>query len=88
MEESTSPVMLKRTARHMTGSEAVDELCIRDAALHTARRKLLQLEHALARVDYPNFGRCVVCCGTISFERLMETPSTNQCERCSLVAAG
>ena len=47
-----------------------------------ARRRLVELDRALAAVDHPDFGRCLRCGRPIGQARLEAVLGTDRCVRC------
>jgi RNA polymerase-binding transcription factor DksA len=52
-------------------------------ALERAERTLAEVSAALNRLDDDTFGRCEICGGTISDERLAALPTTSRCAGCA-----
>jgi DnaK suppressor protein len=53
------------------------------ALLERARRRLADVEAALARRESGDYGRCAVCGGPIGAERLAARPSARTCIDCA-----
>jgi len=54
-----------------------------DAAIDRARARLEVLEQAMCRLDVRSYGSCRRCREPIGFARLVETPESTLCERCT-----
>jgi RNA polymerase-binding transcription factor DksA len=52
------------------------------ARLACVRRKLVDVESALARLDSGSYGRCDACERLIAFELLEAAPECRYCQRC------
>ena len=63
--------------------DAINNKSVSEAALRTARRKLAKLQHALTKMDEPNFGTCADCGNSIQVKRLMFMPQSTKCVRCA-----
>lgn len=86
--------MLLRDLLHTTWRDHVSELtdlAVRfhahedaDVAVELAavRRRLVDVEAALDRLDSRSYGRCDACDRTIPFELLEAEPATLYCRRC------
>ncbi len=59
--------------------EAINSKSINEAALEQAKETLSKLEHALPKIDGPDFGLCSVCEEPIPIARLMILPETDLC---------
>jgi DnaK suppressor protein len=53
------------------------------ALLRSARRHLVELDAAEARVAAGTYGRCIACGGPIGDERLAALPTTERCVSCA-----
>jgi RNA polymerase-binding transcription factor len=53
------------------------------ALLREARSRLLQLDHALVRLDDGSYGLCEVCGNPIGEERLRALPGAERCIECA-----
>lgn len=49
----------------------------------SARRRLAEIDQALASLDAPSFGRCQSCGESIGLARLEALPGTPRCVRCA-----
>lgn len=64
---------------------ALEELGLR---LAEVRRRLVEIEHAMRRLDDRSYGRCVSCGAPIPFGALITTPGALTCVTCSLLQPG
>ena len=64
---------------------ALEELGLR---LAEVRRRLVEIEHAMRRLDDRSYGRCVSCGAPIPFGSLITTPGALTCVACSLLQPG
>lgn len=68
-------------ARLVSGTSSVDDKALRDLGPR-ARRRALQINEILRRMDSDSFGVCVTCQSRISYERLSVIPETIVCAHC------
>ncbi len=68
-------------ARLVSGTKPVDDNALRDLRPR-ARRRALQFNEILRRMDSDSFGVCVTCRSPISYERLSVIPETIVCAHC------
>ncbi len=61
------------------GFERAQAQSLLDRAVH----RLAELDAALERADAGDYGRCVVCGGSIGAERLEARPGTDRCVTCA-----
>jgi len=77
------PVAPDNAIGRLTRMEAISHKSINEAALTKARDSLSRLEHALAKIDDPDFGICRECDEPIPPARLMILPETDLCVQCA-----
>jgi DnaK suppressor protein len=82
-EKLTRPISPDNAIGRLTRMEAINSKSINEAALQKSKQTLSQLEHALTRLDDPDFGLCRECEEPIPFARLKIMPETNICVSCA-----
>ena len=83
LEEDSKPIPPENSIGRVSRMDAINNKSVSEAALRTAKRKLAALEHALTKIDSPDFGQCSRCGGKIQPARLMFMPESSQCIRCA-----
>jgi len=78
----SKPVSPDNAIGRLTRMEAINAKSINDANIRTAKNRLMNLEKALERVEYPDFGMCRLCEEPIPLKRLMILPESNVCVQC------
>ena len=61
LEELSKPIAPDISLGRITRMDAINNKSVAEAALRTAKRKLGKLQHALSKIDAPDFGTCTVC---------------------------
>ncbi len=82
-EELSKPIAPDISLGRITRMDAINNKSVAEAALRTAKRKLGKLQHALAKIDSPDFGTCTVCKRPIQPKRIMLMPESSRCVRCA-----
>ncbi len=77
------PISPDNAIGRLTRMEAINSKSINEAALNTSKETLSNLEHALAKIDHPDFGLCKECEEPIPLTRLTIMPETGLCVQCS-----
>jgi len=83
LEEHTKPIAPENAIGRLSRMDAINNKTINDAALREKKKRLAQLEDALARSDMEDFGTCKRCKQQIPLGRLMYMPESNFCVACS-----
>jgi DnaK suppressor protein len=81
--ESASPVAPDNAIGRVSRMDAINNHAINEGSLGRARERLEQLESALARIDQPDFGTCVMCRQPIAPARLAYLPDSTLCVQCA-----
>ena len=79
-EEGANVGFGKRVGEGTT--EAVERLAT-TATARSLHRSLLDIEHALQRVEEGTYGTCEVCGAAIPLERLEALPASSRCVGCA-----
>lgn len=82
-KELTLPVEPDVAIGRVSRMDAINNKSVTEAALRQAEEKLLQLKHALEKVDSPEFGMCARCKRPIPLERIMLQPESPHCVQCA-----
>lgn len=82
-EQLTKPVSPDNAIGRLTRMEAINSKSINEVALTKSKDTLVKLEHALAKIDDPEFGECRECGEQIPPARLMILPETDLCVQCA-----
>jgi len=83
LEELSKPIAPDISLGRITRMDAINNKSVAEAALRTAKRKLGKLQHALSKIDSPDFGICAVCKRPIQPKRIMLMPESSRCVRCA-----
>ena len=83
LKEATKPIAPENAIGRISRMDAINNKSVSEAALRIARRKLAKLQHALTKMDEPDFGNCSNCGKPIQVKRLMFMPQSTQCVRCA-----
>ena len=83
LEDATKPISPENSIGRVSRMDAINNKSVSEAALRTTKRKLAALQHALTKIDSPEFGKCSRCGGKIQAARLMFMPESSQCVRCA-----
>lgn len=81
--ETSKPVAPDDAIGRLTRMEAINSKSISEASLNSAKAKLVKLEKALSKVDFPDFGICVRCLNPIPEGRIMLMPENVLCVSCA-----
>jgi DnaK suppressor protein len=83
MEDSVRPVAPDSALGRLTRLEAMGAQGVSEAALSGKKAELSRLEHAMTKIDDPDFGECSICGETIPVKRLLVMPSAATCVKCA-----
>lgn len=83
LKELTQPISPDCSIGRISRMDAINNKTVNDAALVKAKNKLKKLNHALSKIDDPNFGNCATCGNEIQEGRLLLMPESNKCVRCA-----
>lgn len=79
----TKPIAPDNAIGRLSRMEAIGTKGVNEAALSSARQKLVKLKYALANIDNPDFGICMDCGELIPLGRIMIMPESNLCVECA-----
>lgn len=82
-KEAVKPISPENSIGRVSRMDAINNKSVAEAALRTTKRKLNNLQKALAKIDDPNFGKCSNCKNYIQEARLMYMPESTECVRCA-----
>ena len=83
LSEQTGPVAPDDAIGRITRMDAISSRKINEAKLRDARSRLVLLDHALAKIDQPDFGICTSCGDPIPLARLQFMPESRFCVDCA-----
>jgi len=83
LKELTKPISPNDAIGRVSRMDAINNKTINEAALRKAETKLKKLNHALTKIDDPEFGKCASCGLEIQEGRLLLMPESNKCVRCA-----
>ena len=83
LEDLTRPVAPDVAIGRVSRMDAINNKSVNDAALRQSREKLHKLQHAMDRINHPNFGVCARCGGQIPLGRILVIPESIHCMKCS-----
>ncbi|MDA3971962.1 MAG: TraR/DksA C4-type zinc finger protein [Desulfobulbaceae bacterium] len=77
------PISPDNAVGRLSRMEAIGTKAINEAALGNATCKLGRLQHALTKVDDPDFGSCYECGNPIPLGRILLMPESTLCVGCA-----
>ena len=83
LKERCRPVAPDNAIGRLSRMDAIGNKSINEAALSSARQKLVKLKYALANIEQPGFGICVECGDPIPAGRIMVMPESRFCVGCA-----
>ena len=83
LEELTRPIGPENAIGRISRMDAINNKSINEAALQTARNKLVKLNNALSKADDDDFGICVKCQQPIPEGRILLMPESTRCVNCA-----
>ena len=83
LHELSRPIAPDNAVGRISRMEAISTKGINQAALSNAKRKLARLQHALTKVDDPDFGVCYECGKAIPLGRILLMPESTMCVQCA-----
>ena len=63
--------------------DAINNKSVTEAVLRDAKIKLKQLYHIKAKINLPDFGKCLKCKQQIPLGRLLIRPESINCVKCA-----
>jgi len=86
LREKTRPIAPDCSLGRLTRLEAMGEKQVNETVLRESEQRLVRLRNALARLEHPDFGRCIECDEPIGFQRLKIRPESVRCIECAELA--
>jgi len=83
IEELCQPIATDVSLGRITRMDAINNKSVAEASLRATKRKLGKLQHALSKIEHPDFGICGVCKRPIQPKRIMLMPESSRCVRCA-----
>ena len=83
LKERSRPVAPDNAIGRLSRMDAIGNKSINEAALSSARQKLVKLKYALANIEQPDFGICMECGEPIPVGRIMIIPESRLCVGCA-----
>ena len=83
LAEQTGPVAPDNAIGRLSRMDAISSRNLNGAKLGDARSRLVLLDHALAKIDQPDFGLCTSCGDPIPLARLQFMPESRFCVDCA-----
>jgi DnaK suppressor protein len=83
LAEQTGPVAPDNAIGRLSRMDAMSSRKISEAKLRDAKSRLVLLDHALAKIDQPDFGLCTSCGDPIPLARLQFMPESRFCVDCA-----
>ena len=83
LEELCQPVAPDDAIGRLSRMDAIGNKSVNEAALSSAKQKLVKLKYALANIDQPDFGICMECDEPIPLGRIMIMPESRLCVNCA-----
>jgi len=83
IEELCQPIAPDVSLGRITRMDAINNKSVAEASLRATKRKLGKLQHALSKIEHPDFGICGVCKRPIQPKRIMLMPESSRCVRCA-----
>ena len=82
LKESAKPVAPDDALGRLTRLDAMQSQEIGKNALRQVTAQLANIDHALSRMDEPDFGLCAECAAPIPLGRLKAMPGARHCVKC------
>lgn len=79
----TQPISPENAIGRVSRMDAINNKRVADAALRSARKRLVKLQLALTKIEDENFGNCSNCKHLIQAKRLMFMPESSHCVHCA-----
>ena len=83
LKGQTGPVEPDNAIGRISRMDAISARKISEAKLGDAKGRLVLLNHALTKIDAPDFGLCVSCGDSIAMARLKLMPESRFCVDCA-----
>ena len=83
LSKQTGPVAPDDAIGRLSRMDAISSRKISEAKLGDAKSRLILLNHALSKIDHPDFGICPSCGDPISLARLQLMPESRFCVDCA-----
>ncbi len=83
LAEQTGPVAPDNAIGRLSRMDAISSRNLNGAKLGDARSRLVLLDHALEKIDQPDFGLCTSCGDPIPLARLQFMPESRFCVDCA-----
>lgn len=77
------PVAPDNAIGRISRMDAISSRKISEAKLGDAKSRLVLLDHALTKIDHPDFGLCLSCGEPIALARLQFMPESRFCVDCA-----
>lgn len=83
LEEGLSPVAPDVAIGRLSRLDTMLNQGINQSSLSQSRTRLVRLQHALKRINDPDFGECIECGEAIPIARLLALPECQMCVECA-----
>lgn len=82
LKESAKPVAPDNALGRLTRMDAMQSQQIGKNAMQKVTAQITSIDHALGRMDQPDFGLCAECGTSIPLGRLQAMPGARHCVNC------
>ncbi|QJT07843.1 TraR/DksA family transcriptional regulator [Oceanidesulfovibrio marinus] len=83
LEQGLNPVAPDAAIGRLSRLDTMLNQGINQSSLSQSRTRLVRLQHALKRIDDPDFGTCAECGEAIPIARLLALPECDCCVECA-----
>ena len=83
LKELTKPISPENAIGRVSRMDAINNKSVNEAALRNSLKKQGLLQEAINRVNYEDFGLCILCKNPIPHQRIMLVPQANRCVNCA-----
>lgn len=83
LEDGLSPVAPDVAIGRLSRLDTMLNQGINQSSLSQSRTRLVRLQHALKRINDPDFGECIECGEAIPIARLLALPECQMCVECA-----
>ncbi len=77
------PIKPENAIGRISRMDAINNKSVTEAVLRDAKIKLKQLYHIKAKINLPDFGKCLKCKQQIPLGRLLIRPESINCVKCA-----
>ena len=83
LREATQPIAPENSIGRLSRMDAINNKSVNEAALRSAKNRLVKLERALSNAEEEEFGKCIRCGEAIQVARMRFMPEVARCINCA-----